>query len=118
MLDENFRLYLIEVNTNPCLEVCCPLLARIIPEILDNSFKIVLDPLFPSPDLSHNRKFQLNELPQEVKFQLVFDEDTEGEQIRETFNKGVRGKVPEAVQEEDIESDKENELAEEDGDAY
>ena len=63
MIDENFRLYLIEVNTNPCLEVCCPLLARIIPEVLDNSFKIVLDPLFPSPDLSHNRKFQLNELP-------------------------------------------------------
>lgn len=76
MIDENFRLYLIEVNTNPCLEVCCPLLARIIPEVLDNSFKIVLDPLFPSPDLSHNRKFQLNELPQEVKFQLVFDEAT------------------------------------------
>jgi hypothetical protein len=39
MLDEDFRLYLIEVNTNPCLEVCCPLLARIIPEVLDNSFK-------------------------------------------------------------------------------
>lgn len=39
MIDEDFRLYLIEVNTNPCLEVCCPLLARIIPEVLDNCFK-------------------------------------------------------------------------------
>lgn len=39
MIDEDFRLYLIEVNTNPCLEVCCPLMARIIPEVLDNSFK-------------------------------------------------------------------------------
>lgn len=49
MLDENFRLYLIEVNTNPCLEMSCPLLARIIPEVLDNTFRIVLDPIFPAP---------------------------------------------------------------------
>ena len=108
MIDEDFRLYLIEVNTNPCLEVCSPLMARIIPEVLDNSFKIVLDPLFPSPDLSHNRKFQLNELPQEVKFLLVFDENVEGEQIKANFLRGVKGSIVEAsVHEEDIESDKE-----------
>ena len=47
MLDSDFRLYLIEVNTNPCLEMTCPLLARIIPEVLDNTFRIVLDPIFP-----------------------------------------------------------------------
>ena len=46
MIDENFQVYLIECNTNPCLEICCPLLARIIPELLDNSFRIALDPIF------------------------------------------------------------------------
>jgi tubulin monoglycylase TTLL3/8 len=46
MIDEDFNVYLIEANTNPCLEVCCPLLARIIPELLDNSFRIAVDPLF------------------------------------------------------------------------
>jgi tubulin monoglycylase TTLL3/8 len=46
MIDENFRVYLIECNTNPCLEICCPLLSRIIPELLENSFRIALDPLF------------------------------------------------------------------------
>ena len=46
MLDETFKVYLIECNTNPCLEICCPLLARIIPELLDNSFRIDLDPIF------------------------------------------------------------------------
>jgi tubulin monoglycylase TTLL3/8 len=46
MIDENFRVYLIEVNTNPCLEISCPLLARIIPEVVDNTFTIALDPLF------------------------------------------------------------------------
>ncbi len=46
MIDETFKVYLIECNTNPCLEVCCPLLARIIPELLDNSFRIALDPMY------------------------------------------------------------------------
>lgn len=80
----------------------------------------MLDPLFPSPDLSHNRKFQLNELPQEVKFVLVFDEHVEGEKIRANFLRGVKGSIREAsVDEEDIESDKEQELAEDDcGDGY
>ena len=50
MLDENFKLSLIEVNTNPCLEMSCPLLSRIIPEVLENTFRIVLDPIFPPPD--------------------------------------------------------------------
>ena len=75
MLDEDFKLSLIEVNTNPCLEISCPLLARIIPEVLDNVFRITLDPIFPSPDLGHNRKCAINEIPQELKFTLVFDED-------------------------------------------
>lgn len=39
MLDEDFKLSLIEVNTNPCLETDSPLLSRIIPEMLDASFK-------------------------------------------------------------------------------
>ena len=46
MIDENFKVLLIECNTNPSLEICCPLLARIVPELLDNSFRIALDPLY------------------------------------------------------------------------
>lgn len=46
MIDENFKVFLIEANTNPCLEICSPLLARIIPELLDNSFRVAIDPLF------------------------------------------------------------------------
>mmetsp|Transcript_24239 Transcript_24239/g.37369 ORF Transcript_24239/g.37369 Transcript_24239/m.37369 type:complete len:119 (+) Transcript_24239:2633-2989(+) len=86
MLDENFKLSLIEVNTNPCLETESPLLARIIPELLDNSFKLTLDPLFPSPDLTTNRKLQVNELPQEIKYTLIFDEETDGPEIKDMFD--------------------------------
>ena len=46
MIDSDFKVYLIEVNTNPCLEVCCPLLARIIPELLDNSLRLSVDPIY------------------------------------------------------------------------
>jgi len=46
VIDENFKVYLIEANTNPSLEICSPLLARIIPELLDNSFRIAIDPIF------------------------------------------------------------------------
>jgi tubulin monoglycylase TTLL3/8 len=31
MIDENYKLFLIEINTNPCLELSSPLLGRIIP---------------------------------------------------------------------------------------
>lgn len=34
MIDENFKVWLIEANTNPCLELSCPLLAKIIPSML------------------------------------------------------------------------------------
>jgi len=39
MIDEDFKVYLIEVNTNPCLEITSTLLARIIPNMLDNALK-------------------------------------------------------------------------------
>ena len=49
MLDEDFKIYMIEINTNPCLELPCPLLSSLIPHMIDNSFWIALDPLFPPP---------------------------------------------------------------------
>lgn len=39
MIDENFKLWLIEANTNPCLELSCPLLSRIIPTMVENLFR-------------------------------------------------------------------------------
>ena len=51
MIDSDFKLKLIEVNTNPSIEICCPLLARIIPNMLESAFKVVIDPLFPPPSL-------------------------------------------------------------------
>ena len=39
MIDEDFKVYLIEVNTNPCLETTSILLARLIPNMIENLLK-------------------------------------------------------------------------------
>ena len=49
MIDSNFKVWLIEVNTNPCLELPSSLLARIIPNMIENAFRIAIDPLYPPP---------------------------------------------------------------------
>ena len=41
-----FEVRLIEVNTNPCLEESNHLLSQYIPRMIDDAFKIVLDPVF------------------------------------------------------------------------
>ena len=71
MIDSDFKIKLIEVNTNPCLEICCPLLARIIPNMLDNVFKIAIDPLFP-PSAS-KKAWSGSEVLNEIKMELIFD---------------------------------------------
>jgi hypothetical protein len=70
MIDDQYNLVLIEVNTNPCLEVCCPLLARIIPNLLESTFKIAIDPLFPPG----NKKFLSNiEIINDIKLELIYE---------------------------------------------
>jgi tubulin monoglycylase TTLL3/8 len=62
------------VNTNPCLETPCPLLSWIINTLVENVFKVCLDPLFPPPNQFKSKKFNI---PEEVyknnKFEIIFD---------------------------------------------
>jgi tubulin---tyrosine ligase len=50
MIDNSLKPWLIEINTNPCLEICCPLLAKLIPDLLEQTLRLGLDPLFPPPE--------------------------------------------------------------------
>ena len=46
MLDHECNPYLIEVNTNPCLEESSPLLQEILPRMLDDAFSLTIDQVF------------------------------------------------------------------------
>ena len=79
MLDEDFKVYLIEVNTNPCLETTCPILSKIITDMVDSAFRIAIDPLYPPPNL---RK-RLNTQMSVIQWQLAFDEEVDSRLIEE-----------------------------------
>jgi hypothetical protein len=75
MLDTSLKLYLIEVNTNPCLETTCPVLMKVIPTMLDNALRLSLDLVFrPPPDYGSNKKTVFDIWP-ENKFELVFEDE-------------------------------------------
>jgi hypothetical protein len=85
MIDENFKVFLIEVNTNPCLELSCPLLARLIPSMVENAIRLAVDPIFPPPVSFSQRKNVVHELCPENKFELIFDERIDGPELTEIF---------------------------------
>lgn len=78
MIDEDFKIYLIEVNTNPCLELSSPLLARLIPTMLDNSFRIASDSLFPPPEGFSQKKCFVGDVCPETRFELIYDDKIDG----------------------------------------
>lgn len=48
LVDEDFRVWLIEVNTNPYLGIPNEFIADLLPKLIDDMLKIVLDPIYPS----------------------------------------------------------------------
>lgn len=85
MIDDNFKLWLIEANTNPCLELGCPLLSKIIPTMVENLFRIAVDPIFPPPfydEWPQNKKlFIPDNLLENNKFEIIFDELVDKKQM-------------------------------------
>lgn len=53
MIDQGFNTYLIEVNTNPWLETPSSLLSSIIPSVLDQTFRLTIDQLYPPQGMFH-----------------------------------------------------------------
>lgn len=47
MIDKDEKPWLIEVNTNPCLEESSALLKQLIPRMLDDAFKLTIDVVYP-----------------------------------------------------------------------
>ena len=57
MLDNDFNAFLIEINTNPGLEISSPWIQIIIPRMLDDALRLTVDKVFdPVYDFSKNYK--------------------------------------------------------------
>ena len=49
IVDSNGKIWLIECNTNPCIELSSPLLESLIPRMLVEAFELTVDRIFPIP---------------------------------------------------------------------
>jgi len=49
MIDQHFQPWLIECNSNPCLEISCPLQKSMIPALIENTLKICVDSMVGPP---------------------------------------------------------------------
>lgn len=82
MIDDNKKVWLIEVNTNPCLELSSSHLARIIPHMIENALRLAIDPLFPPPEWPFSRWHNLPDVNDQNKFELVFNEKTDSKDLK------------------------------------
>ena len=48
MIDEQLKPWLIEVNTNPCLEETSALLRQLLPRMIDDAFRLTIDVQCPA----------------------------------------------------------------------
>lgn len=84
MIDESFGVYLIEVNMNPCLGVTSSFSSRFITNLIDNTLRIAVDPLFPPP-AEFALKRNPGELLPEIKYELIFDQRVDGEELNKLY---------------------------------
>lgn len=74
MVDEDVNVWLIECNTNPCLECSGPILSKLIPQLINDVFKLVLDPLYPPPPFYYGGKKFVND-NFDNRFELIYEEE-------------------------------------------
>ena len=43
LVDSQYQTWLLEVNTNPCLEESCPYLQQLLPRMINDALKLTVD---------------------------------------------------------------------------
>ncbi|CAI2369156.1 unnamed protein product [Moneuplotes crassus] len=73
MIDEHLKVWLIECNTNPCIEESSKLLQRIIPRMIDDALNLVLDETFSTQEPNLKDRY---DKPRVSQFPIPGYEDT------------------------------------------
>ena len=61
ILDNNFEPFLLEINTNPGLEISSPLIEMLVPRMIDDAFRLTIDEVFERNDNDKNKsKFKVD----------------------------------------------------------
>ena len=93
MIDDNMQVYLIEVNTNPCLDTSPSLLLqRLLTQILDQTFKIALDPFLRGRDNQIGLAQEMSIT--EINFELLYSN------AQHMVKHGIPGSQPRHTREE------------------
>ena len=71
ILDEETNPWLIEVNTNPCLEESSNLLKKLIPRMVDDALKLTVDVIFPPKKVKVPEKIIEEKEVEEESFNFV-----------------------------------------------
>ncbi|CAD8048946.1 unnamed protein product [Paramecium sonneborni] len=108
MIDDKFQPYLIEINTNPCLELSSPLLGRIIPAMVENALRLSIDTLIPPPEQSTwppNKKHLLfyDNMLENNRFQLIFDEREDAQELKILYSNQLNDDQIDEMNEEEEE---------------
>lgn len=67
IIDAEFNTWLIEANTNPCLEESSQLLKMLLPRMLNDALKLTVDVIFKTYKMEINEQFVTTEQPYRVK---------------------------------------------------
>lgn len=57
LIDEDFRIWMIEINTNPYFGVPNGYIADLLPKMMDDLFKIVVDPVYTPDQVPESKKY-------------------------------------------------------------
>lgn len=78
LLDEDFRIWLIECNTNPYLGAPCKHMQTMVPEMMNDMFKLVVDPVYgpkvvPEEDRANGFELLYRESEPQVNLRRAYD---------------------------------------------
>ena len=91
LIDEDFRVWLIEVNTNPYFGVANEYIADLLPKMIDDMTRIVVDPVYPPRHTEDPHRPNL--------FELVYSENPENAiNKRRPYNLDLVYPIPELKQ--------------------
>ena len=84
LIDEDFRVWLIEVNTNPYFGIANEYIADLLPKMIDDMMKLVVDPIYPPKHVEERENL----------FELLYSENT-GLNKRRPYSYDLLYPVPE-----------------------